>query len=100
MDNNNYILKRLTVVGLKFYINSEYWKYEINLGNYVEVKPEPINQYDKNAMAVYHNDKKVGYVCKNENLHCEPGFYKISCMTGFSIPVVMNIIKLEDFENE
>lgn len=49
---------------------------ENDIGGFVGyVKPEPENEYDKNAQAVYRNDgKKVGYIPRDE----QPGYLAFS----------------------
>lgn len=84
-------LTRLTVVGLRFYIADNYWVDKINLEDEVKVIKESDNKYDKNAMAVYHNDNKIGYISKDENKFCDEGIYKITMKRGLSSPVIMMI---------
>jgi hypothetical protein len=86
-----------TIVGLKFYIK-EWGNLAIN--SVVVLVPEPDNKYDKNAIACYFEDKKVGYVSKNQNVECKKYMrtnkktrYSVCMIQGFTQPVLFEVSK-------
>ncbi|WP_440897477.1 HIRAN domain-containing protein [Amphibacillus sp. Q70] len=40
---------------------------ELTLGKHVELIPESDNPYDPEAVAIFYNDRKIGYVPKDKN---------------------------------
>ncbi|MGX7163949.1 HIRAN domain-containing protein [Enterococcus massiliensis] len=40
---------------------------ELSLGQVVELKPEPDNPHDPNAVAIYYKEHKIGYVPEAKN---------------------------------
>ncbi|MBS9783801.1 HIRAN domain-containing protein [Candidatus Gracilibacteria bacterium] len=49
-----------------------FWKgvfvfHKLEIGTELKLKAEPENQYDHNAVAVYFEDKKIGYIPRSQN---------------------------------
>lgn len=56
------VMKKISdfsVVGRRYHPYSDF-----NLNDEIILVPEPDNVYDRNAIAAYHNDNKIGYICR------------------------------------
>ncbi|WP_428087033.1 HIRAN domain-containing protein [Candidatus Thioglobus sp.] len=40
---------------------------ELKIGDNVTLKPQPDNKYDDNAIEIYHQNYKLGFVPRNDN---------------------------------
>ena len=56
---------------------------DIQIGNEVDFVPEPENEFDNNALAIYRDDKKIGYV----NRILAPELASIVKMHGFTATI-------------
>ena len=62
---NTYFL-HCYIAGLQYYEVLEVWK-DLEIGQRLELIPEPDNRYDKHAVIVAFGDKKLGYLPRSEN---------------------------------
>lgn len=53
--------KCVEIVGSHHYNATEYIR-GLSPGETLELRPEPTNEYDCNAVEIYHLDKKLGYI--------------------------------------
>lgn len=53
------------IVGLSFNTTKEFILNNIHSGDYLDVERERENKYDSNALAIYCNNIKIGYVSKD-----------------------------------
>lgn len=63
----------------------------ITLGTRLEVKPEPDNLHDKNAMIISYNSEKIGYVDKENALQIKQLYTK-----GYKICYVDKIMNYQN----
>ena len=54
------------VAGIKFRENYEEMLSKLEEGMELQIKPEPDNEYDPDALAVYHDDDHLGYIPKKD----------------------------------
>lgn len=54
------------IVGLEFKLGKAFVE-KLPSGSALELKREPENRYDKNAVAVYFDGKAIGYISKKDN---------------------------------
>jgi hypothetical protein len=54
------------IAGFKYYDGLEAVE-KLKLGASVRLEPEPDNPYDPEAVAIYHEDSKLGYIPKAKN---------------------------------
>ncbi|MGY5353681.1 HIRAN domain-containing protein [Wenyingzhuangia sp. IMCC45467] len=54
------------IAGFNYYEGALAFK-KLKIGTKLILKPEPNNQYDKYAIAIYYRDYKLGYIPKGEN---------------------------------
>lgn len=54
------------IVGIYYTNNGDYIS-TLKEGTKLELKAEPENRYDSNAVSVWHNGKKLGYIPRTEN---------------------------------
>lgn len=90
--------KSIKIVGMQYTIPN--WKglfnsNNIGMGDLVELKKEPDNKYDKNAIACFKDDVKIGYVSKNMTSHVFEGTYEIVGLGFYEI----NIVEI-DYEDD
>jgi hypothetical protein len=74
----------LNVVGLPYY-GYEKLKDSIKLNDFLKLIPEPENKFDKNAIAVYWNDTKIGHIAAQETQyvkHIKKHRYRLSCISN------------------
>ncbi len=55
------------VAGVKFH-QKAFTEANVKLGDKIELKPEPTNLYDSNAIAVYKGEHHIGYVPRTNNV--------------------------------
>lgn len=56
------------IAGLQYYDVLEIWK-DLQIGDFVNLIPEPDNQYDEHAVKVFYKDKQLGYLPRSQNKH-------------------------------
>ena len=54
------------IAGLQYYEVLEVWK-KLEIGQLVDLVPEPDNRYDENAVIVSYKGKKLGYLPRSQN---------------------------------
>lgn len=54
------------IAGLQYYEVLEVWK-KLEIGQPLELIPEPDNRYDEHAVIVAFGDKKLGYLPRSQN---------------------------------
>ena len=54
------------IAGFTFYEGVLAFKH-LEIGTGLTMKPEPGNRYDENAVAIYYNEHKLGYVPRSQN---------------------------------
>ena len=68
---NNIKAQELKIIELNEFYIAGLWYYNKDFDashvSFLKLKREPENQYDKNAIEVYHKDLKLGYIPKVEN---------------------------------
>ena len=67
-DTSKTYLLHCFIAGLQYYDILEIWK-ELQIGDVVELIPEPDNRYDRNAVMVRCKGKQLGYLPRSENRH-------------------------------
>jgi aromatic ring hydroxylase len=45
---------------------------KLKIGTELQLKPEPENRYDENAVAIYYGAHKLGFVPRHSNKHIAP----------------------------
>jgi hypothetical protein len=60
------VYKSFEIAGIEYY-EALFVINEIKIGEKLILKPEPTNIHDENAVAIYYNNKKLGYIPKNAN---------------------------------
>ncbi len=70
------------LMGTKYCLGSELP--EIEMGATLNLKHEPKNLFDKNAIAVYLGQQKLGYIPKAINKKIDPYYHKVSYLSGYS----------------
>ena len=65
MKQSTYFL-HCYIAGLQYYEVLEVWK-KLEIGQIVQLIPEPLNRYDEHAVIVAFNDKKLGYLPRSQN---------------------------------
>jgi hypothetical protein len=60
--------KTSQIVGL-YYNKTDGYCSQLKLGQMVELRAEPSNQYDPNAIGVYYGTMKLGYIPITDALH-------------------------------
>ena len=77
----------------KYYLDKEaldtreYFENNITLDNHITIEHDPLNKYDKYALAVYMEGKTIGYIQKrfhieNRTLEIESFFFKRHLFIG------------------
>jgi len=60
-------MNRITIVGMRYTLNN--WEgcmsHRHLFESKIKLKKEPKNKFDKNAIAVFFNNQKIGYVSKD-----------------------------------
>jgi hypothetical protein len=63
--NSNYLL-HCYIAGLQYYEVLEVWK-DLQIGQFVQLIPEPENPHDPNAVGVAYGLHKLGYLPRSQN---------------------------------
>lgn len=63
-EGDQYIRKRMIIAG-SYYCDQSVIS-QLAPGTYFQVVAEPDNPHDKNAVALYYQDTKIGYIAKND----------------------------------
>jgi len=61
------LLKELPLAGFEYHRGEGIWPF-LAIGAPVRLKREPFNMHDRNAIAVWFHNDRIGYVPKRENL--------------------------------
>lgn len=64
MENRH--LCNFQIAGFTYYEGAEVFN-ELKIGTHLTLKREPENKFDPYAIALYYNDKKLGFVPRGEN---------------------------------
>lgn|SRR5690625_921478 len=59
-------LSNFNIAGFTYYDGPEAFKY-LELGLLLDLKPEPDNPYDPQAVMIFHEDFQLGYIPQSEN---------------------------------
>lgn len=65
-EKDQYIRKRMIIAG-SYYCDKSVLD-ALDVGSYIDLEAEPDNPYDKDAVKLLYNDKKIGYISKKDNL--------------------------------
>jgi len=68
MKTNTTYLLHCFIAGLQYYDVLQIWK-ELQIGELLELIPEPDNRYDKHAVMVAYKGKQLGYLPRSQNRH-------------------------------
>jgi hypothetical protein len=60
------LLQTCTVAGFQYYAGPQIWK-EMAPGDSLHLVREPWNVHDRNAVALFWKDRKIGYLPRHEN---------------------------------
>jgi hypothetical protein len=63
---NDRHFSNFSLAGFTYYDGIEVFQ-ELKVGTLLTMQAEPENKYDPNAVAIYYNDKKLGFIPKEEN---------------------------------
>ena len=66
MENHSTYFLHCYVAGLQYYEVLEVWK-KLEIGQTLELLPEPDNRYDEHAVIVAFKGKKLGYLPRSQN---------------------------------
>lgn len=59
-------LDRFSIAGFSYYEGCIAFA-DLKMGAVLTLKPEPNNRFDKNAVEIYYNDYKLGYIPREKN---------------------------------
>ena len=65
-DDRSVLIQESPVAGFQFHRGDAVWS-SLSVGAPLALKREPSNSHDTNAVAVYYQDHKLGYVPRGEN---------------------------------
>ena len=63
----NVILLDSSVTGFRYYSGEEIWK-QLTPGRTLDLKREPGNPFDYDAVEIYHEKEKIGYIPRSDNM--------------------------------
>ena len=63
----NILLIDSSVAGFRHYKGEEIWK-KLEPGRSLDLKREPGNQFDYDAVEIYHEKEKIGYIPRSDNM--------------------------------
>ncbi|MBL7032265.1 MAG: HIRAN domain-containing protein [Nitrospira sp.] len=63
----NVLLLDSSVAGFRYYKGEEIWK-KLEPGRVLDLKREPGNQFDYDAVEIYHEKEKIGYIPRSDNM--------------------------------
>ena len=66
MDTSSTYYLHCYIAGLQYYEVLEVWK-KLEIGQTLDLTPEPDNRYDKHAVVVSFDGKKLGYLPRSQN---------------------------------
>lgn len=69
---DQYIKKRMIIAGTS-YCDADALS-TLRVGTYIQLVPEPTNIHDKDAIVLVYNEKKIGYVAREDNVMLSVGF--------------------------
>ena len=79
----------LQIVGIYYTGNGKYIS-QLPPKTVLELRPEPENIYDKYAVSVWHDNRKLGYIPKGKNIpffnSLNDNKFEIVCLLGCYIP--------------
>jgi len=84
-------LQSSPIAGFQFYKGQEIW-HKIANDDQLTLKAEPTNKYDKNAVEIYWQDQKLGYLPRNQN-------YTVSQLLKEKNQLNASIAKLQNCSN-
>lgn len=87
LKENSYY--HLQIVGIYYTKNGKYLS-KLPTKTLLELRAEPNNRYDKFAVSVWHNNKKLGYLPRNQNQSfftaLTSNSLTLNCLLGSYIP--------------
>ncbi|MFX1361441.1 MAG: HIRAN domain-containing protein [Promethearchaeota archaeon] len=87
LKKNSYY--HMQIVGIYYTKNGKYLS-KLPTKTLLELRAEPNNRYDKYAVSVWHNEKKLGYLPRNQNKSfftaLTSNTLTLSCLLGSYIP--------------
>ena len=63
----NIMLLDSSVAGFRYYSGEEVWK-KLAPGRPLDLKREPGNKFDYDAVEIYHEKEKIGYIPRSDNM--------------------------------
>ncbi|GBE04055.1 HIRAN domain protein [bacterium BMS3Abin09] len=63
----NILLLDSSVAGFRYYSGEEIWK-KLEPGRSLDLKREPGNPFDYDAVEIYHENEKIGYLPRSDNM--------------------------------
>lgn len=90
--NDKIILEKFVVAGYMYY-NGELVEDALVRGTNLRLVREPMNPHDNNAIALYFDDIKIGFIPRKQNS-------TIANMIDGGIPVMAQIISVQDFHTD
>ncbi|RPJ79835.1 MAG: hypothetical protein EHM20_00150 [Alphaproteobacteria bacterium] len=86
-----------TVVGLPYYDYNDN-KDHIKKGDYITLKKDPENKFDKNAVMAYYKNLpiKIGYISQQENEYLFDNFDDLNHITYTIYSFYKNVILIEE----
>ncbi len=81
-------LQSSPIAGFQFYKGQKNWL-QIKENDNVTLKAEPNNKFDKNAVEIYWQDQKLGYLPRNQN-------YAVSQLLKANNLLNAKIVKLQN----
>jgi hypothetical protein len=67
INKKNILLIDSSVAGFRYYKGEEIWK-KLEPGRRLDLKREPGNQFDYDAVEIYHEKEKIGYIPRSDNM--------------------------------
>ena len=86
------ILEKFVVAGYMYY-NGELVEDALVRGTNLILVREPLNPHDNNAIALYFDDIKIGFIPRKQNS-------TIANMMDGGVPVMAQIISVQDFQTD
>lgn len=87
----NVMLLDSSVAGFRYYNGEEVWK-RLEPGRALDLKREPDNPYDYDAVEVYHENEKIGYIPRSDSMI-------IAQLMDRGVDVRAKISRIRDNEN-
>jgi hypothetical protein len=67
IDTRDVLIQTSPVAGFQYHQGEFFWE-ELTLGDQLQLSREPDNPYDENAVAIYREGIKLGYLPRVENI--------------------------------